>query len=236
VATRACRRPNGTGSASATSTESSIDSAHDEISWSAQDEAELLATVEESADRLDTLITNLLDMSRLQMGTVNPLTTDLDLGSAVEWALAAIPGSGRVQVALGDGLPMVVVDPGLLDRVIANLVENSLRHTPASAGVEIHSSAWTDEAQASWVSLRVVDHGHGVPKSSRDALFAPFQRLGDVPNGDGLGLGLAVARGLTESMGGRISAEETPGGGLTMVVDLPASQVQPTSAERVVTA
>jgi two-component system sensor histidine kinase KdpD len=198
-----------------------------EITWSAQDEAELLGAIEDSADRLDSLVGNLLDMSRLQMGTINPLVTELDLISAVEWALGPIPGSERVEVALGSEPAVAQVDPGLLDRVIANVVENALRHTPEGTRVQIQSSAWTDQDLARWVSLRIVDHGPGIPAASRDALFAPFQRLGDVPNGDGLGLGLAVARGLTEAMGGNLTAEETPGGGLTMVIDLPASPPTP---------
>jgi two-component system sensor histidine kinase KdpD len=200
-----------------------VTSLRSEISWSEADEAELLAAIEDSADRLDNLVGNLLDMSRLQMGTINPLTTDLDLGSAVEWALGPIVGCDRVEVVLGPEPAMALVDPGLLDRVIANVVENALRHTPEGTRVQITSSTWTDEQHANWVSLRVVDHGPGIPASSKDALFAPFQRLGDVPNGDGLGLGLAVARGLTEAMNGQLSAEDTPGGGLTMVIDLPAS-------------
>jgi two-component system sensor histidine kinase KdpD len=207
-----------------------------DISWSEQDEAELLEAIEDSADRLTNLVGNLLDMSRLQMGTVNPLVTDLDLGSAVEWALGPIVGAERVEVALGADPPMALVDPGLLDRVIANVVENALRHTPAGTQVQILSSLWTDQTAASWVSLRIVDHGPGIPAASRDALFAPFQRLGDVPNGDGLGLGLAVARGLTEAMGGTLSAEDTPGGGLTMVIDLPASQPQSAQSDVLVPA
>lgn len=194
-----------------------------EITWSATDEAELLAAIENSADRLDTLVGNLLDMSRLQMGTINPLTTELDLASAVEWALGPIAGSERVEVALAPVPLIAEVDPGLLDRVIANVVENALRHTPDGTQVQITSSEYVDESRRRWVSLRIIDHGPGVPTVSKDALFAPFQRLGDVPNGDGLGLGLAVARGLTEAMGGTLSADDTPGGGLTMVIDLPAA-------------
>ncbi len=202
-----------------------------EIDWSANDEAELLSTIEDSADRLDGLVGNLLNMSRLQMGIINPLTTDVDLASAVEWALDPLPRSDRVERQLGTDLPTARVDPGLLDRVIANVVENALRHTPDGTAVHVTGSTWTDRTPAQWVSLRVIDHGPGIPQSSRDALFAPFQRLGDVPNGDGLGLGLAVARGLTEAMGGTMTAEDTPGGGLTMVVDLPASTHPSTQAD-----
>jgi two-component system sensor histidine kinase KdpD len=202
-----------------------------DIAWSADDEAELLATIEDSADRLDSLVGNLLNMSRLQMGIINPLTTDVDLARAVEWALDPLPGSERVEPQLGTDLPTALVDPGLLDRVIANVVENALRHTPDGTAVQVTGSTWTDHTPAEWVSLRIIDHGPGIPRSSRDALFAPFQRLGDVPNGDGLGLGLAVARGLTETMGGTLSAEDTPGGGLTMVIDLPASHHLPSQAD-----
>ncbi|MET0693753.1 MAG: DUF4118 domain-containing protein [Propionibacteriaceae bacterium] len=198
-----------------------------EIAWSPADEADLLAAIEDSADRLTTLVGNLLDMSRLQMGTINPLVTDLDLASAVEWALGPIVGSEQVEVDLSPDALMALVDPGLLDRVIANVVENALRHTPAGTRVQISSTAGLTDDDAPLVSLRIVDHGPGIPEASRDALFAPFQRLGDVPNGDGLGLGLAVARGLTEAMGGTLSAEDTPGGGLTMVIELPASRGEP---------
>ncbi len=204
-----------------------------EITWSVEDAAELLAAIENSADRLDTLVGNLLDMSRLQMGFINPLVTDLDLSDAVEWALDPIAATERVQVSLSPDLPTAQIDPGLLDRVIANVVENALHHTPEGTPIQISSCTFTDSADKRWVSLRVVDHGPGIPASAKDALFAPFQRLGDVPNGEGLGLGLAVARGLTEAMGGTLTSEDTPGGGLTMVVDLPASTVPlpPTPAD-----
>jgi two-component system sensor histidine kinase KdpD len=110
-----------------------------------------------------------------------------------------------------------------LDRVIANVVENAIKHTAPGTPVQITAAPWSDATSGLWVSLRVIDHGPGIPPESRDQLFAPFQRLGDVPQGDGLGLGLAVARGLTEAMGGTLSAEETPGGSLTIVIDLPAT-------------
>ncbi len=202
------------------------------IIWSPEDEAELLATIEESADRLDALVGNLLDMSRLQMGTVRPLLTELDVGAAVDQALRPIADSDRVKALLSDDLPLALADAGLLDRVLANIVENALRYTPAEVGIDVTAAPFQDEAGRDWVSLRVIDHGPGVSGDGKEQLFAPFQRLGDVPRGDGIGLGLAVARGLTEVMHGELSAEDTPGGGLTMVVDLPAADARRTEANR----
>lgn len=192
------------------------------VRWAPADEAELLATVEAGADRLENLVDNLLDLSRLQMGTVNPLVDDVDLNSAVSWALEPLGATDRISVDLARLDTAVLADTGLLDRVIANLVENALRHTPPGTPIEITAQRFKEEEEDR-VQLKVIDHGPGIPPGSRDALFAPFQRLGDVPDGDGLGLGLAVARGLTETMHGRLSAYDTPGGGLTMVVDLPAA-------------
>ena len=121
-----------------------------------------------------------------------------------------------------DGL-QVLADPGLLDRVLANLVENALQHTPDGTRVRL-TAKWTAGGNGPGrVQVRVIDHGDGVPGDRREGIFQPFQRLGDVPRGAGLGLGLAVARGLTEAMGGTVRAEETPGGGLTVLVDLPAA-------------
>ena len=192
------------------------------IAWSDEDREELLATVEESADRLDALVANLLDMSRLQTGSLTTLTTEVDLASVAEWTLRAVPGAEPIAVTAPDDLPPVTADPGLLERVIANVVENALKHTGAAA-IAVSASAWTSATSGPRVSLRVVDRGPGVPVESLETIFEPFQRLGDVPAGDGVGLGLAVARGLMEAMGGTLTAEETPGGGLTLVIDLPAA-------------
>jgi len=100
---------------------------------------------------------------------------------------------------------------------------NSLLVAILATAIAVSVSAWTSTASGPRVSLRVVDRGPGVPAEALEAIFEPFQRLGDVPAGDGVGLGLAVARGLMEAMGGTLTAEETPGGGLTLVVDLPVA-------------
>lgn len=192
-----------------------------EITWSAEDEQELLATAEESADRLDALVANLLDMSRLQTQSITPMTAEVDLGAAAVGALTGITESQRVGLFVDEALPVARADAGLLDRVIANVIENAVKHAGGSP-VELRGSEWIGLDGRRWVSLRVVDHGPGVAVESLPKIFEPFQRLGDVPRGDGVGLGLAVARGLLEAMGGTLTAEETPGGGLTVVIDLPA--------------
>lgn len=192
---------------------------NDDINWSAEDEESLLATIEESSDRLDALVSNLLDMSRLYMGTLKPHVEELDLTSVVHHSVSSLPGGERVDIRIGEDVPVIAGDAGLLDRVVANLVENAIKHATPDAQVRVDAAA-----ADSRVVLRVIDNGTGIPAASRERMFEPFQRLGDVPQGDGIGLGLAVARGLTEAMGGTLSAEDTPGGGLTFVLDMPIAR------------
>jgi two-component system sensor histidine kinase KdpD len=196
----------------------------DDVAWSEQDQAELLAAIEEGADRLDHLVGNLLDMSRLQTGTLNPLIREVDLDEVVPLALGGIPDpDDSVDLDIPETLPMVAVDKGLLERVVANVVENAVKYSPGGEPVLVAASALADR-----VELRVVDRGPGVPDEAKDRIFAPFQRYGDAPRGNGVGLGLAVARGFAETMGGTLDAEDTPGGGLTMVLSLPAAADRPT--------
>jgi two-component system sensor histidine kinase KdpD len=187
------------------------------------DRSELLATVEESADRLTALVGNLLDSSRLAAGAVVPRTEAVGYDEVVALALAAVDGSFRVGVQIDESLPAVLADAGLLERVVANVVDNSLRHG-RGAPVAVRASALADR-----VELRVVDSGPGVAPGAAAGLFAPFQRLGDRDATSGVGLGLSVARGFTQAMGGTLSAEDTPGGGLTVVISLPAADRAVTS-------
>ncbi|WP_306318951.1 MULTISPECIES: DUF4118 domain-containing protein [unclassified Streptomyces] len=194
---------------------------HD-IEWSERDRADLLEAIESGADRLDHLVGNLLDMSRLQTGTVRPLVREVDLDEVVPMALGGVPDESLALVDLDipETLPMVVADPGLLERSVGNVVENAVKYTPGDVPVLIAGSAHGDR-----VELRVVDRGPGVPDDAKTRIFAPFQRHGDAPRGAGVGLGLAVARGFAEAMGGTLVAEDTPGGGLTMVLTLRAAGV-----------
>ncbi|MGA5423731.1 ATP-binding protein [Streptomyces lavendulocolor] len=199
----------------------------DDVEWSEEDRAELLEGIEAGADRLDHLVGNLLDMSRLQTGTVTPLIRAIDLDEVVPMALGGVP-DGSAELDIPESLPMVEVDKGLLERAVANVVENAVKYSSDAAPVLVSASAMADR-----VELRVVDRGTGVPDEAKDRIFAPFQRHGDAPRGAGVGLGLAVARGFVEAMGGTITAEDTPGGGLTMVLTLKAAAAPAATAPQV---
>ncbi|MFD7229802.1 ATP-binding protein [Streptomyces sp. NPDC059881] len=186
----------------------------DDVEWSEEDQAELLEGIEAGTDRLDNLVGNLLDMSRLETATVTPVIRESDLDEVVPMALVGVPDAS-VELDIPETLPMVAVDRGLLERAVANIVENAVRYSPDDAQVLVSASAIADR-----VEVRVVDRGPGVPDDAKERIFAAFQRYGDVPGGNGVGLGLAVARGFAEAMGGTLTAEDTPGGGMTMVLSL----------------
>lgn len=187
----------------------------------ADDRLELLHAADESLDRLTGLVEDLLDLSRLRVGALTAVLGPTDLAEVVFRALDTLgPAGQRVRVDVPDGLPAALADPGLLERVVANLAANAVRFSPADAPPVV-TAAHRDGG----VQVRVADHGPGVPAARREAMFAPFQRLGDTDNTTGVGLGLALARGLTEVMGGSLEPVGTPGGGLTMVVALPVAEV-----------
>src|SRR5664280_2958719 len=189
----------------------------DDVAWSPADEAELLESIEESADRLNAMVGNLLDMSRLQTGSVTAHIQDMHLLDVLNSAISALGEQGRrVRIWFPGDLPLFRADAGLLDRVLSNVLENAVRHSPGRQEIVVNGSVIGDRLQ-----IRVVDRGSGVPDNAKEEIFAPFRRFGDTSRGEGVGLGLAVARGLTEAMDGTLSAEDTPGGGLTIVVDLP---------------
>ncbi len=190
-----------------------------EIRWADEDRDELLATADESLDRLARLVDNLLDMSRLQAGALSVFPRPSGLEEIVARALDDLGPGGRDVIAeIPDSLPEVLVDPAILERVIVNLTANAVRYSPPGQPPLLTASALGDR-----VELRVADRGPGIPEPDRDRVFVPFQRLGDTDTTTGVGLGLALSRGLTEAMGGTLEPEETPGGGLTMAVSLPAA-------------
>ena len=188
----------------------------DDVQLAAQDRRELLEGADAAVDRLAALVDNLLDLSRVQAGAMPVRVRPTAVDEVVAGALDALGGDGhRVFVEVPEELPEVYADPGLLERVIANLVTNAARFSPADAPPSI-----TARVRDGHLDLLVTDHGPGIAASQRDAMFRPFQRLGDHTHTEGLGLGLALARGLVEAMDAEITPAETAGGGLTMVVSL----------------
>ncbi|MBO0679385.1 sensor histidine kinase KdpD [Mycolicibacterium sp. S2-37] len=196
----------------------------EDVDFSAEDTAELLATVEESIDQLTALVGNLLDSSRLAAGVVRPELRRVYLEETVQRALLGISrgttGSGqlgidRVKVDVDDCV--VAADGGLLERVLANLVDNALRYAP-DGPIRVTAGRVGDR-----VLIAVADEGPGIARGAEERVFGAFQRLGDHDTSSGVGLGLSVARGFVEAMGGTVTATDTPGGGLTVEIDLAAA-------------
>jgi two-component system sensor histidine kinase KdpD len=196
-----------------------------DVHWTAADEASLLATIEQSADRLDALIGNLLDMSRLSAGSLQPFLRPTAIDEVAPVALRGLDAGMNVQLAVPEGLPLVRTDPGLLERVLANLFANALAYSPPGLPPALYAR---QEGQS--IVLDVVDHGRGVPDELKPRMFEPFERLAARNTGTGVGLGLAVVKGFVDTMGGTVTATDTDGGGLTMRVTLPVASHSASSA------
>jgi signal transduction histidine kinase len=189
-----------------------------DVQWTPADEAALLAAIEQGADRLDALIGNLLDMSRLSAGSLQPFLRPTAIDEVAPMALRGLDAGHAVQLIVPDRLPLVRTDPGLLERVLANLFANALAYSPPGRPPAMHASQAGDS-----VILEITDHGPGVPDSLKPRMFEPFERLHARGTGTGVGLGLAVVKGFLDTMGGSVAPADTPGGGLTIRVTLPAA-------------
>jgi len=197
-----------------------------DVQWSKNDLDELLDIAAESLDKLDKLVANLLDMSRLQAGMLGVVVHPLAIDDVLPGVLSDMGVKATdVQLQVPDDLPEVLADSGLLERVLDNVISNALRYNPPDKNILVTASTLRDVLE-----LRVIDRGPGIPESQREHVFAPFQRLGDRDNHTGVGLGLALARGLAEAMGGSLLPEETPGGGVTMILSLPVAVHDPHGA------
>lgn len=188
-----------------------------DVVWTPAESADFLAAIEEQTDRLTALVGNLLDMSRLQAGVIEPRLRPVGFDEVVPAALAGLgDAASSVDADVSETLPRVVADPALLERVVANLVDNAVTASPPGSPVRIAASAFDGR-----VVLQIVDRGPGIPADERARVMEPFQRSGDARSAMGVGLGLAVARGFIDAMHGELLLEDTPGGGLTVIVTLP---------------
>jgi len=190
------------------------------VVFTAADREELLATVEESLDKLNRLVDNLLDMSRLQAGALAMTPEAMSMAETIALALDELGPDGQdIIVHMPDEFLEVNADPALVERVLVNVTRNALRYSPPDQPPMIVVSE-----HAGTVETRIIDRGPGIPPTQWDDVFLPFQRLGDRDNGTGVGLGLALSRGLAEAMGGSLTPDTTPGGGLTMTLRLPQAR------------
>lgn len=184
-----------------------------DVQWSAEETADFLEAIEGDTDRLNRLVGNLLDMSRLQAGALELTRHPVALEEVVAAAVDSLgPSAATVQVDVPEDLPLALVDPGLLERAVANLLANAVRWSPPGQPVVVYGALLPPDLE-----LRVVDHGPGVPVHQREQIFQPFQRLGDRTH-DGAGLGLAIASGFVQAMGGELRLTETAGGGATFSI------------------
>jgi two-component system sensor histidine kinase KdpD len=174
---------------------------------------QLLSTIDEEADRLNSLIGNLLDMSRLQSGTFELTLRDVGLDEIVALALASLgERSASVATDVPENLPRIHTDAALLERAVANVIDNAVTFSPPGQTVRVEAATFDGT-----VELRIVDRGPGIRPDQREQVFQPFQRLGDQHTGTGVGLGLAVARGFVDALGGELTVDDTPGGGATII-------------------
>ena len=195
-----------------------------DVAFDEDDTEEFLRTIDAEVDRLDRVVGNLLDMGRIQTGTVTALRRPTALEEVVHAAVANLGLRGdEIDVRVDETAPLADIDGALVERALANVLANALAVQPAGTPVRIEAGAAGAEGRRR-VHLRVVDTGPGLPEESRERVFEPFQRLGDRSTQAGVGLGLAIAHGFTRAVGGRLVLDDTPGGGLTVTFDLPASE------------
>jgi two-component system, OmpR family, sensor histidine kinase KdpD len=187
----------------------------------ADDRYELLAAIRTEAQRLDRIVGNLLDLSRLQAGAARPETAVCALDDLVVQALADVGDSSRIDVMLPAQSLAVRADPHQIERALANLLENALKYSPANERVRLQVSGTASE-----VHIRVIDHGRGLAPYETERIFEAFQRGPETAGVRGAGLGLAIARGFAEANGGRVWAESRRGQGATFVLALPVESAE----------
>jgi two-component system, OmpR family, sensor histidine kinase KdpD len=195
----------------------------DDVAFSPEDRDQLLEMVRHATLQLERLVDNLLDLSRLQSGTARPRSQAVSVDEVV-WPALDLISRDRVRVEVDESLPLMITDPGLVERALGNIIENAIKYAqdqPIMITARLVPSDRPDEG--SMIEIRVIDHGPGVPDEAKQRMFESFQQVGDRRRAGGLGLGLAVARGFAEAVGGQLRAEDTPGGGLTMVLSIPVA-------------
>jgi two-component system sensor histidine kinase KdpD len=182
--------------------------------------AQLLSTAHEETERLERLVTKVLELSRIHAGAIEPRLEPTDVGEITRGAvrrLRYLAARDRVRLSVADDAVVVAVDPEMVELVLVILIENALRVAPDGTEVAVV----VGPEPAGGCRIEVIDHGPGIPVQSREKVFEEFVRLEGAPDQTGSGLGLAIARALVDAHGGTIGIDDTPGGGATFTVTLP---------------
>jgi two-component system sensor histidine kinase KdpD len=200
----------------------------EDVQWDQQTRRGFAQTIEREADRLNRLVSNLLDMSRIEEGALRPEKELYSLKSLIYDVLDRLQPllkEHNVEVKLPDDLLLVEIDYMQIDQVITNLFENAARYTPAGTEIEIVASKQALVGQGEAIVVEVKDHGPGLARGEHERIFDKFYRVLTVHAGrpGGSGLGLSVCKGIIEAHGGQIRATTTAGGGLTVTFQLPLS-------------
>ena len=198
-----------------------------EVNWPADERRAAAAAIDREAERLNRLVTNFLDLSRIEAGElhVEPETFPIeDLIQTSLRRLSGVIGQRKIDVIMDSGIPLVDVDAPFFDQILTNLIENALAYVPATASIRIRVSHGTGEA--AMVRLVVEDGGLGVTDADLPRLFDKFHRARrpSVGSDRGIGIGLSVVRGFVEAMGGHVEARRSELGGLAIVIDLPPAE------------
>jgi len=189
-----------------------------DIDWPQDVREDFLTAIESDTDRLTGIITNLLDLSRIEAGVLRPVLRKVLLEEILPTAVQGLD-SGRITLDVPDNLVELNSDPALLERVLANLMGNALTWSPADKPIIVRA-----HERDNFVQIHIIDYGIGIPQNQRTTVLQPFHRLTDATTSGGLGLGLAIADRLIASMNGRLELRDTPGGGLTAVVMVPSAK------------
>jgi len=190
-----------------------------DIEWPQEQQDEFLEAIESDTDKLTTIVTNLLDLSRIEAGVLQPGVRHVSIEEVLPAALKSVSNPSRITLAADSPLPDFLADPALLDRVLANVLGNALVWSPPEKGVTLHVFSRDRD-----MHLHIIDHGVGIPESEKSMVLQPFHRLGDSSHTAGVGLGLAIADRLIAAMNGRLELRDTPGGGLTVAIVLPCAE------------
>jgi two-component system sensor histidine kinase KdpD len=189
-----------------------------DIDWPEDVREDFLAAIESDTDRLTGIITNLLDLSRIEAGVLRPVLRKVSLEEILPTAVQGL-NSQRITIDIPHDLSDMNSDPALLERVLANLMGNALTWSPADQPIIVRA-----HERDNFIQIHIIDHGIGIPQNQRATVLQPFHRLSDSTSSGGLGLGLAIADRLIASMNGRLELRDTPGGGLTAVVIVPSAR------------